>query len=139
MILTLKIKLVSGLYADDGWEGTLEIDERATLLDLHYAIQHAVRFDNDHMFEFYVARTLRSHPRVVYDDENGLLDKTKIGSLFPLPTKRSLFYLFDYGDHWVFKVGKSRLPPNPPKPRVEYPRLIHSEGKRPVQYPAMDE
>jgi hypothetical protein len=87
-------------------------------------------------FEFYVARTRRSHPRVVYDDENGLLDKTKIGSLFPLPAKRSLYYLFDYGDSWVFKLNKSRLPASDPKPRALYPRLINSEGRRPKQYPA---
>ena len=139
MILTLNVKLLFGLYAEDAWEGTIEIDERSTLLDLHDTIQRALRFDNDHMFEFYVARTPRSHERIHYDDENERLYDTAIGSLYPLPTDRNLYYLFDYGDSWLFKIGKTRHKPAKPKPRVKYPRLIHTEGKRPEQYPEPEE
>lgn len=139
MILTLKIKLLFGLYTKDDWEGTLEVDESATLLDLHDAIQHALQFDNDHMYEFYVARTPRSGARVHFDDENGRLYDTEIGTLYPLPAKKNLFYLFDYGDSWLFKISKSRHAPAEPVPHVEYPRLIHVKGTRPEQYPAMDE
>jgi hypothetical protein len=135
MILTLKIKLLFGLYSKDDWEGTFEVDESTLLIDLHDAINRALRFDDDHMFEFYVARTPRSSDRVHYDDENGRLYDTKIGNLYPLPTDRNLYYLFDYGDSWLFKVSKSRQQPRKPKLRVKYPRLIHTEGKRPEQYP----
>ena len=64
MIWTLKIKLLFGLYAEDSWEGTLEIDGASTLDDLHNAIQRAVDFDNDHLYEFYISRTERSRDRM---------------------------------------------------------------------------
>src|SRR5438093_12511339 len=38
----------------------LEIDERATLEDLHLAIQKAVSFDNDHLYDFYASRPYRN-------------------------------------------------------------------------------
>ena len=55
MIWTLKVKLIFGLYAEESWEGTLEIDSTSTLDELHHVIQYAVGFDNDHLYEFYVS------------------------------------------------------------------------------------
>ena len=46
------------------WSGSncvrvLAIHSNATFLDLHEAIQKAVDFDNDHLFEFYLGRNPR--------------------------------------------------------------------------------
>jgi hypothetical protein len=49
------------------------------------------------------------------------------------------FLLFDYGDHWLFKVTKSRKKAQDPIQGIEYPRLIEEVGKKPEQYPSWEE
>ncbi|MET0497348.1 MAG: hypothetical protein ABW106_03635 [Steroidobacteraceae bacterium] len=137
-IWTLKIKLVSSIHAPGPWEATLEIDSSATLEDLHLAIQRAVRFDNDHMYMFYVARTDRSGPRINFDPEDGTLQDTTLAQLFPLPPDRKLFYWFDFGEDWKFSIGRTRAAPHAADKRAKYPRLVDTRGKKLAQYPAWD-
>ena len=139
MIWTLKIKLVFGLYAKDRWEGTLEIDSSSTLDELHGAIQDAVDFDNDHLYEFYVSRTARSRERIRYDDDNEEIFTRTIESIFPLEKDRKLFYMFDYGDSWLFQVSRSRKKPFSSEAGVKYPRLVNELGEKPEQYPVWEE
>jgi len=139
MIWTLKIKLVFGIYAEEEWEGTLEIDGSSTLEELHNAIQEAVDFDSDHLYEFYVARTERSRDRIRFDDEDKSLYINTIESIFPLEKDRKFFYLFDYGDSWLFQVLRSRKKPFTAKSATNYPCLISELGKKPEQYPDWDE
>jgi hypothetical protein len=73
MIWILKVELLFGAYAEEVWEGTIEIDSLSTLEDLHFALQDILNFDNDHMYEFYVSRTERSRDPIRYDDENELV------------------------------------------------------------------
>ncbi|MCI0533948.1 MAG: plasmid pRiA4b ORF-3 family protein [Verrucomicrobiales bacterium] len=63
MIYTLTIDCVYGAYLKQTCRRVIEIDERTTTYGLHLAIQKAVRFENDHPFEFYAARAERSRPR----------------------------------------------------------------------------
>lgn len=147
MILTLKVKLIGGMYAKDDWQGVIEIDETDTLEDLHYAIQKTVAFDNDHMYEFRVGRTPRSRDSQVledttnhrFDSGNGNGNAQTIGSLYPLPDKKSLFYFFDYGDSWLFKILKTRKTCFEPLPGITCPRLVQETGDKPQQYPNWDE
>lgn len=60
-------------------------------------------------------------------------------SVLPLGKDRKLYYLFDYGDSWLFAVTKSRKNPGNPEPRVKYPRVIDERGVKPEQYPDGDE
>ena len=128
MIFTLKIAL-------SDWHAILEIDSSTTLNELHVAIQEAVEFDEDHMYEFFIARTVRSRDRTHFDMEDGNLHTTRVTDLLPLPKDRKLFYLFDYGDSWIFRVSTTRLQPFEPEKGMQYPRLIKQEGDRPEQYP----
>ncbi|MFZ4539235.1 IS1096 element passenger TnpR family protein [Propionivibrio sp.] len=139
MILTLKVTLLSGSYANGPWEGMIEIDSSSTLDELHLAIQKAVNFDNDHMYEFYISRTARSGNRVRFDDENGEVFSTAIEDLYPLPDKKSLYYFFDFGDNWLFKITKSRKRDQEPCQGIEYPRLVLETGVKPDQYPDWEE
>ncbi|MDB3935997.1 plasmid pRiA4b ORF-3 family protein [Granulosicoccus sp.] len=132
MILTFKIALTD-------WHAVLEVDSSTTLDELHLAIQEAVQFDDDHMYEFFIARTKRSQDKKHFDMEDGDLDTTRIADLLPLPKDRKLFYLFDYGDSWTFTVSRTRRPPFEPEKGVQYPRLIKEVGDRPEQYPDYDE
>ena len=139
MIWTLKVTLVSGIYSTGPCVRVIEIESSATLEDLHLVIQQAVDFDDDHLYEFYYARTARSRERVRFDDENGELFNRTLDTLFPLPKDRKLFYLFDYGDSWLFSVERTRKAPHEPTAGVRYPQLIESIGDNPEQYPGADE
>lgn len=44
-----------------------------------------------------------------------------------------LFYLFDFGDCWLFQFKKLRKKAEK-EPGVKYPRVIESEGRNPRQY-----
>ena len=135
MIITLKTTLVRGMYCEGDWSANIELDESATLEDLHYAIQDAVDFDNDHLYCFFLSRTDMSRSREYFDEENGLIFSKTLKDLFPLPAKQCLFYLFDWGDEWVFKISPSRKRPHEPVKRVKYPRVESESGIKPVQYP----
>ena len=139
MIITLKTTLLRGMYCESEWSANIQIDESATLEDLHYALQEAVDFDNDHLYCFFLSRTERSRSREYFDDENELIFTKTIKDLFPLPTKQSLFYLFDWGDEWVFKISPSRKRPHEPAKGVTYPRVESESGIKPVQYPGNED
>ena len=131
MILTIKIKLHS-------WSGIIEIDDSSTMEDLHYVIQHAVEFDDDHLYEFYTANSHRSNNRDIictYEDANTIM----FARIFPLTKGKKLFYLFDYGDNWVFQVSRSRKAPFVAKREIQYPQIIGGTGERPKQYPNWEE
>ena len=57
MIITLKVECIWGLHLEEDCVRVIEIDFRASLNDLHDAIQDAVDFDDDHLFEFFAGRT----------------------------------------------------------------------------------
>jgi len=135
MVWTLEIKV----YAREDWKAVIEIDSKSTLEELHFIIQDAVEFDNDHMYEFYISRTERSQNRVSYDDENEGIYETTLDDLFPLEKGNKLFYLFDYGDSWLFKILKSRKKPHEPENGKIYPKIVKEVGIKPEQYPDWDE
>ena len=59
MIWTLKVELLFGTYAEEEWDGLIELESSSTLEELHFSIIDAVNFENDHLYEFYVSRTER--------------------------------------------------------------------------------
>lgn len=133
LIVTLEIKL--GTY----WSCDIELDDNSTLEGVHSAIQDAVDFDNDHLYAFFVARNERARDRIVFDDEIGNIYDTVIRDVFPLPPKKRLFYLFDYGASWIFSVSKSRKSPQATIDGIEYPRVVSETGEKPIQYDYDDE
>ena len=139
MIWTLKVELLFGTYAEEEWHGLIEIESSSTLEALHFAIIDAVNFENDHLYEFYVSRTERSRDRLRFDEESGKIYNRTLESLYPLEKGRKLYYLFDYGDHWLFRITKSRKSPQEPKTGIKYPRLLSEVGNAPEQYPVWEE
>jgi hypothetical protein len=139
MIWTFKVELLYGAFAKEECIRVIEIESLSTLEDFHFAIQKAVEFDNDHLYEFYSSRTDRSRDRISFDDENGKLYDLTLENLYPLEKDKKLFYLFDYGDHWLFKVSKSRKKPQQSQKGIKYPRVIEKIGQNPEQYPMWEE
>lgn len=134
-----KICLLRGPGSPRAWEGSFAIVPGATLEDVHLLIQDAVQFDDDHGYEFFIARTHSSRAKEVFDDENGELYHRTLTSLFPLPAKHALFYRFDYGDNWIFQIKPARGAASAAVGGEVASGLIGESGTRPVQYPDMDE
>lgn len=138
-IYTLTIELESGIYADSTWKRVLEVPEETDLYDLHLYIQKIIDFDNDHLFEFFVGKNRRKRERVFvdeddfgYEEQEGL--DTSLNEVYPINKGSKLYYHFDFGDSWMFKIKKGRKRKYFEK-GIKYPRVIESEGENPEQYP----
>ena len=138
MIITLRVKCLSL----DEWIRLIEIDQSASVLALHEAIQEAIDFDNDHMFEFYIGNTPRKRVVSVGGDPDWATfnpyshyEEVLLSEIFPLPSGMKLFYLFDFGGSWMFQITKTTRKDKIPQPDVSYPRVVVSKGYNPEQYP----
>lgn len=138
MILTLVIKCLTG-EAVTPWEIKVEVEESFTLAALHLFIQQEVAFDNDHMFEFYIAKSCFSQNRKCYPSNGKAVVDNTLADLFPLEKNHKLFYLFDYGDNWLFQISKTRNKTKPSQAGIIYPRVIELKGQVPEQYPDYDD
>jgi hypothetical protein len=112
--------------SDQPWTRLIEVKEDFTLRQLHKYIQKIVDFDDDHLYEFYIGKNPRNRSRSVAKN-------TKLNDIYPI-TGYKLYYLFDFGDGWLFQVKKSRKRLLEDK-QVKYPRVIKSTGVNPEQYP----
>ena len=59
--------------------------------------------------------------------------------MFAAATGKKVFYMFDYGDSWLFQLTKSRKKPHAAEAGITYPRVVSEEGTKPDQYPDWDE
>ena len=139
VIWTLRVKLPQ---TQSECVRVIEIKPTATFLELHEAIQDAVNFDNDHLFEFFIGRNPGNRAYTIGEKPNWdtfnpvrTYRKVLIYSVWPLPTGMNVYYLFDFGDNWLFQISKTRHKDKLVQPGVVYPRVIEARGKNPKQYP----
>ena len=121
------------------WYRLIEIDPESSLEDLHHCIQRAINFDDDHLYEFFVANSVGSTKKLRFDGENGGLWDYDVSDFFPLPKDKKFFYLFDYGYSWYFRIIKQRNKPTNKIAGVVYPRIVETVGENPEQYPEYEE
>ena len=123
----------------------IEIESRKSLAALAEAIVAAFGFQFDHAFGFYSALTGRFMERqpkyelfrdVGEETDAGSVRKTRIETAFPNTVQKMLF-LFDYGDHWEFRVEVIGF--GEKVPRTRYPKVLAVVGEAPPQYPDIDE
>jgi hypothetical protein len=140
-VYTMTIELLSGRFYSP-WKRIVEVKADTTLFDIHDFIQHTIKFEEDHLFEFFTGRNQRNKKRVFAYGENYYRDKQlesleiPLSENFPLG-RLKLYYFFDFGDSWIFRISKGRQRKTV-EPRVKYPRIIESKGKNPKQYPDWD-
>ena len=115
---------------DEPWLRVIEVKESFALEQLHAYIQEIVNFDNDHMYEFCIGKNPRNRSEQISTDK-------KLNEIYPL-TGYKLYYLFDFGDEWLFQIKKSRKRV-PVDGSASYPRIINSNGVNPEQYPDYEE
>ena len=138
MIYTLTVTAVSGAYLEEECARVVEIDESATLEDLHLAIQKAVSFGSDHLYDFYAGRHCRNRQLRYSDEEDweareGDFGRLQLSDVYPLNGLK-LYYWFDFGDNWIFEIRKARKVQHAESGR-SYPRVIETHGPNPEQYP----
>ena len=136
----VRASLRGRLYRD------IELPSSGSLEDLAAAIVSAFGFDFDHAFGFYSnlkGDYYRSEERYELFADLGeasegvrSVRRTKLGTAFPEVGKTMLF-LFDYGDEWLFTVGLIGLGRREPK--ATYPRVVKRVGEAPPQYPGLEE
>lgn len=132
-ILTLDVGLEWGPWSEGPWTCQIEIQAQADLFDLHDAIRRAVGFDDEHLFGFYVATKSTGPRHWLTDGDDEQLD-LPLSAIWPLKKRYALFYYYDFGDSWCFRVGRARRAAFPAQAGVDYPRLLASSGTRPDQY-----
>lgn len=142
MVLTLRVECVWGAYLREECVRVIEIDDDASLYELHDAIQDAVAFGRDHPFEFFVANSSSPWARkqwLTYKEEweekEDDFRRIRLKDVYPLGRKR-LYYVFDFGDRWTFEIRLKKR--KKAEERVEVPRVIKTVGLNPEQYPRLD-
>lgn len=138
--MRLSVECVYGAYLKQECVRVIAMDDDASLYDLHYAIQDAVGFDDDHPFGFYTANSSRTfaHKHWLFGDlpwprQEAAFSRTRIRDLWPLG-RRKLYYLFDFGDLWTFEVRKMRVRGSDPP--GSGPLVLERRGPDPEQYPS---
>jgi hypothetical protein len=116
----------------DVWR-KIQLSHLHTLLDLHNAIQDAFKFDDDHLYSFFM--DAKRYSRNAYESpfsENGpYVDEVNIGNL-ELHEGQRILYLFDYGDSWEFNIVLEKIDSSGPLPLN--PKIVEKNGKAPKQY-----
>ena len=115
---------------DNLWLREIEVRENFTLRQLHRYIQKIVNFDDDHLYEFYIGKNPRNRSQKIPK-------KAQLNQIYPI-TGYKLYYLFDFGDCWLFQIKKSRKRLVEDS-AVKYPRVVKSFGENPEQYPDYEE
>jgi hypothetical protein len=137
-IYTLNIFNIWGPVDDKNfWEAVIEVPDICSLFDFHLFIQNILNFDNDHLFDFYAGRNERNR-QVIFSERSGSpydggdYESIILKAIFPLKGLK-LYYIFDYGDNWLFEIRKSRKKTKG-QLGAEYPRIVSENGIKLRQY-----
>jgi hypothetical protein len=139
-IIALRVSLEPEIFRD------IEISSEASLYKLAQVINEVFGFDFDHMFGFYdnlkdpyksntVFELFADMGEPSVEGARGV-KKSKIAEAFDKDGK-TLVFLFDYGDEWIFKVKRAGAAES--AAAKTYWKLIKSEGEAPEQYPEYEE
>ena len=129
---TFKVALGKNLYR------IIAMDAQLTLEDLHDAIQAVYKFDDDHLYAFFMDSVAWSHSGDSYFDPRGEMDDQKPADLFKLGElglylQKAFLYVFDFGDNWQFHITVEAIEATTSETNKSY-RLIETKGEAPAQY-----
>jgi len=134
-IVTLAIKLSGWRGTSRKWYRAIEMPETTSLYALHHAIQDAIGFDDDHMYEFYVGKRWNDREIEIGDSASpidpGAFETVALSDLFPLKKGRKLYYWFDFGDNWMFEIT-CRAEKKTAEKRAKYPRVVEKKWTQPT-------
>lgn len=116
----------------------IRMNMKNSLYDLHWMIQKAVDFDNDHLFEFSVGSGTKKRIYTLSETMNPgrelPVEETSLKDL-ELRKGQKFTYLFDFGDMWWFDIRVLDIREG----TVVEPEVIKSVNDAPEQYPTYEE
>ena len=135
-VYTLSIDYVGGGYPGEKFQRVIEVPHNMTLSSLHKLIQHLTGFCDDKIFDFYIASSIRGKKEWfkragVWKEAGKAAFDSSLDQIFISKTKRKLYYSFDFGDNWIFEIGR-KGDVEAPLYHMQYPRIVHSRGLRPI-------
>lgn len=139
------------LRADlDGFPGvhrTIAVRSDQTLVDVHYALQAAFDWGDDHLYSFWLKGGFWARNGSEYTHPFHAAQPNPLGPFAVGPAPRSadvrldrlglkhgqcIAYLFDFGDEWRVALTLRQITADDGQP---YPRRLESAGDAPPQYP----
>ena len=150
MITELTVECVDGIFLRGKCVKVIEFDMNDSLEVLHRCILASVKFEDDHLSQFFVGKApspYRENIAVYEAESDGFYEEdipsggydTTLAEIYPLSSGYNLYYHFDFGDDWVFSIKKSRKKLCSPEPGIKYPRVIAELGNNPEQYPNLED
>ena len=111
LIYTLTIQCVRGPNLFEPFQRIVEVPSDCSLGDMHWMILDLVNFDgDDHLTGFFLARIWEGPKTWLLDDRDEPPWERRLVEIFPLPPRQSLFFLYDFGNSWIFEIRKDKLP-----------------------------
>lgn len=107
----------------------IEVPQAIRLDDLHLVIQVAMGWENYHLYEFRIGRTVAYGLPDPDWPESGVLSARKAtlaDLLGRLKRNRIFHYIYDFGDNWLHAVKLEALVEVDPE--LSYPRLVTAQG-----------
>jgi len=127
----------------------IEIEEDDTLYDLHWEIQNAFGWDNDHLYSFYMSNKkgdtqseyagnpMGEDLESAFGESPGSAAQTELRTL-KLRRGKKFKYLFDYGDNLLHTIEVLDIHEGSDK-NVGYPHVVEKTGESPLQYGYVEE
>lgn len=127
----------SELVGYRGVRRVIAVRDDLTLVDLHYALQSAFGWDDDHLYAFWMGGGFWAGADTHYASPcSDLGQGTRSAAIglqrLGLAEGRRMTYVFDFGDEWRVRLRVSDVLADDPGPS---PRLLAWEGAAPPQYP----
>jgi hypothetical protein len=127
-----------------GFEGVrraIAVREDLTLVDLHYALQSAFGWDDDHLYAFWLQGGFWAHDSDHYvhphhastSDPLGKSACERVGGL-GLGAGQRISYVFDFAREWRVRLTVRAVEADRER---RSPRLLESAGSAPPQYAAL--
>jgi hypothetical protein len=129
-----------------GIHRTIAARSDQTLVDVHYALQAAFDWDDDHLYSFWLDGEFWSRNGREYTDPFHASQPNQLGALAQGSARRSaeirlnrlklkkgqrIAYLFDFGDEWRVRLTVRQITADDGQ---QYPRHLESVGDAPPQY-----
>lgn len=116
----------------------VQVPENYTFWDLHIAIQDAMRWMDCHLHQF---ETIELKPREIKyigvpDEDNDGMEvaagwEEKISEWFSLDSRKTMRYVYDFGDSWNHKVTLEKILPKEEK--IKYPICVAGDRACPPE------
>lgn len=125
------------------FERTIEFNETQTLIDLHDAIMKELKWDDDHLYSFFLDNNVWSKNKdseyTRPNQEDALEANSADISLNKLGFKlgQKFAYIFDFGDEHTFRIQVKNI--GKAIAGQKYPLTIEAVGKPFEQYPEAEE